>query len=95
MQQVIQNGGSDRYLNTFLQTLSYLQNAQIVICNSANCLNDILKAHVVYPDFRPTGATVQVEKGVELNNVMQVGRWKLTQCFLSLCKCTNPDNVLL
>ena len=52
----------------------------------AACLNDTLKVINLYPkytakDFRPTGATIQVKKGVHPKTVRKVGRWKTDTVF--------------
>ena len=71
----------------------------------ANILNEALSLvglHNTFSakDFRPTGATVQVQEGVDPKTVMKVGRWKTESVFFYHYVHSQPpvefsDNVLL
>ena len=71
----------------------------------ANILNEALSLvglHNTFSakDFRPTGATVQVQEGVDPKTVMKVGRWKTESVFFDHYVHSQPpvefsDNVLL
>ena len=71
----------------------------------ANILNEALSLvglHDTFSakDFRPTGATVQVQEGVDPKTVMKVGRWKTESVFFYHYVHFQPpvefsDNVLL
>ncbi len=60
------------------QTVSYILIESIKLAGLSN--------EYTAKDFRPTGATIQVEKGCESELVMQFGRWEnQMSIFLTLC----------
>ena len=71
----------------------------------AMSLNEVLKEAGLYPeftakDFRPTGATCQIDNGVNPKTVMRLGRWKTETVFFDHYVHSRPpssfsDNVLL